>query len=242
MHLTVKLILRYSYFGLLLTGLFCFPAKALPELKKDSSKVEIRSIPVDNLVVYKSDKNFQYTIQGASGMSVWDRFWRWFWFQAGELMERKGVRISMKILMYVLPVIILAYAILRFMGMEKVMLWISGQKSTNPAFDFTEDNIYGIDFSQEIEDAVAQGRYRDATRLNYLKALRTLSDTGRIKWNKNKTNIDYAHELGGSSFSHAFADITQIYEYAWYGEFQVTEQEYFRVKDHFNRFEKTVWA
>ena len=242
MHLTVKLILRHSFFGLLLTGLFCFPAKALPELRKDSSKVEIRSIPVDNLVVCKSDKNFQYTIQGAGGMSVWDRFWHWFWFKVGELMERKGVRIGMKILMYVLPVIILAYAILRFMGMEKVMLWLSGQKSTNPAFDFTEDNIYGIDFSQEIDDAVAQGRYRDATRLNYLKALRTLSDTGRIKWNKNKTNIDYAHELAESSFSHAFTDITRIYEYAWYGEFQVTEQEYFRVKDHFNRFEKTVWA
>jgi hypothetical protein len=42
--------------------------------------------------------------------------------------------------------------------------------------------------------------------------------------------------------SYGFADITRIYEYAWYGEFPVSEQEYNLVREHFNQFEKQVGA
>ena len=90
-------------------------------------------------------------------------------------MEKKGFQVGMKIFLYLAPVIIFIYAILRFMGMEKVMLWISGNKNAHPAFDIRDYNIYGIDFNREIEEAVSQGRYRDATRLHYLKTLRNLS-------------------------------------------------------------------
>jgi hypothetical protein len=173
-------------------------------------------------------------------MNVWDRFWRWFWQQVGAFMENQGVKTSLKVLMYVAPVIIFIFAILRFMGMEKVMLWISGNKSANPAFDIREDDIYGIDFNEAIAESVAEGRYRDATRLHYLKTLRALSDLGRINWTKNKTNFDFAHDLAGTSLSEGFTDITRLYEYAWYGELQVSEKEYGRVKEHFREFEKQI--
>jgi hypothetical protein len=239
--LTGRIILRYTLW-LLLTGLFCLPARALPELKNDSSRVEVRTIPAKNLKAFKSDKNFQYSQQVMEGMSVWDRFWRWFWNKLDEFMERKGVKAGMKVLLYIIPALILILAILRFMGMEKVMLWISGNKKANPAFEIREENIYGIDFTQALEEAVSQGRYRDATRLHYLKALRILSDTGRINWTKHKTNIDFTRDLSGTYLYDGFADITRIYEYAWYGEFQVSGQEYLRVKDHFSQFEKQVGA
>jgi hypothetical protein len=146
----------------------------------------------------------------------------------------------MKLLMYVAPVIIFIFAILKFMGLEKVMLWIGGNKQANPAFDIQEADIYGINFKEAINEAVADGRYRDATRLHYLKSLRSLSDLGKIYWTKHKTNFDFGHDLAGTNLSEGFADITRIYEYAWYGEFQVSEPEYFRVKEHFLQFEKQV--
>ena len=237
--MAIRILFRYTLW-LLFTGLFWLQAGALPELKKDSSRVEVRSIPAKNISTYKLDKDFQYRQHIAEGMSVWDRFWRWFWNKVDSLMQRQGVKTGMKILMYVVPALILIYAILRFMGMEKVMLWISGNKAVNPAFDIREDNIYGIDFTQAIEDAVAQGRFREATRLHYLKTLRILSDLGRINWTKHKTNIDYAQDLAGTDLSYRFGDITRIYEYAWYGEFPVSEQEYGLVREHFNQFEKQV--
>ena len=159
-----------------------------------------------------------------------------------HLCKGRVLKLGMKVLMYVLPALILIYAILRFMGMEKVMLWISGNKAVNPDFDIREDNIYGIDFTQALEEAVAQGRFREATRLHYLKTLRILSDLGRINWTKHKTNIDYAQDLAGTDLSYGFGDITRIYEYAWYGEFPVNEQEYKLVREHFNQFEKQVGA
>ena len=237
--MALRNLFRYTLW-LLFTGLCCLPAVALPELKKDSSRVEVRSIPAQNISTYKSDKDFQYRQHITEGMSVWDRFWRWFWNKVDALMQRKGVKTGMKLLMYVLPALILIYAFLRFMGMEKVMLWISGNKAVNPAFDIQEDNIYGIDFTQALEEAVAQGRFREATRLHYLKTLRILSDLGRINWTKHKTNIDYAQDLAGTDLSYGFVDITRIYEYAWYGEFPVSEQEYKLVREHFNQFEKQV--
>ena len=239
--MALRILFRYTLW-LLFTGLFCLQADALPELKKDSSRVEVRSIPAKNISTYKADKDFQYRQHITEGMSVWDRFWRWFWNKVDALMQRQGVKTGMKVLMYVLPALILIYAILRFMGMEKVMLWISGNKAVNPAFDIREDNIYGIDFTQALEDAVAQGRFREATRLHYLKTLRILSDLGRINWTKHKTNIDFAQDLAGTDLSYGFVDITRIYEYAWYGEFPVSEQEYKLVREHFNQFEKQVGA
>jgi hypothetical protein len=127
----LRILFRYALW-LLFTGLYCLPADALPELKKDSSRVGVRSIPAKNISTYKSDKDFQYREHITEGMSVWDRFWRWFWNKVDALMQRKGVKTGMKVLMYVLPALILIYAFLRFMGMEKVMLWISGNKSVNP--------------------------------------------------------------------------------------------------------------
>lgn len=235
----VRIFFRYSIW-FLLTGLYCLPARALPELKKDSSRVEVRSIPAKNISTYKSDKDFQYREHITEGMSVLDRFWRWFWNKVDTLMQREGVKTGMKVLMYVVAALILIYAILRFMGMEKVMLWISGNKAVNPAFDIREDNIYGIDFTQALEEAVAQGRFREATRLHYLKTLRKLSDLGLIHWTTHKTNIDFARDLAGTNLSNGFFGITRIYEYAWYGEIPVSEREYLLVKEHFNQFEKQV--
>ena len=218
----------------------CQSSIALPVLKKDSSQVEVRTIPIKTLDGYKADKNFQYQQQVPEGMSVWDRFWRWFWQKVGALMEISGVKTGLKVFMYVAPVVIFIFAILRFMGMEKVMLWVSGNKSSNPAFDIHEEDIYGIDFNEVIAGAIAEGRYRDAIRWHYLKVLRTLSDLGRINWNKHKTNYDFAHDLADTPLVNGFTDITRLYEYAWYGEFQVSEQEYDQVKDHFLQFEKQI--
>jgi Domain of unknown function (DUF4129) len=223
-----------------LCGIIFQSAAAFPELKKDSSNVVVRTIPSKNLDTYKADKNFQYQQQVPEGMNVWDRFWRWFWQKVGALMENNGVKIGLKVLMYVAPVVIFIFAILRFMGMEKVMLWISGNKSSNLPFDIHEEDIYGINFNEAIDEAVAQGRFRDATRLHYLKTLRALSDLGRINWNKHKTNVDFAHDLSGTPLSTGFSDITRLYEYAWYGEFQVSGAEYDRVKEHFLQFEKQI--
>jgi len=223
-----------------MTGILYLPVHALPGWKLDSSQVEVRKIPAQNLAAYKQDKSFQYRQQVTEGMSLWERFWQYFWQKVNELMQQKGVEIAMKVLMYVAPVLIFIFAILRFIGMEKVMLWISANKINNPAFSISEDNIYGIDFSQALEDAVSQGRYRDATRLHYLKTLRLLADKGRINWTKQKTNIDFARDLGGSELAHSFADITRLYEYAWYGEFAVSEPEYIHVRDYFNHFEKQI--
>ena len=223
-----------------MTGIFYLPVFALPGLQKDSSQVDIRKIPADNLATYKQDKNFQYNQQVTEGMSLWERFWHWFWEKVNELMQQKGVEMVLKIAMYVVPALIFIFAILRFIGMEKVMLWISGNKNSNPEFSISADNIYGIDFSQAIEEAEAKQRYRDATRLYYLKTLRSLSDQGRIQWAKSKTNIDFANDLAGSGLAKGFADITRIYEYAWYGEFAVSGPEYSYVKDHFSQFEKQI--
>lgn len=231
----------YRFIGGLIITVFCLQESfALPDLRIDSSRVEVRSIPEQHLESYKSDKNFQYTGQLQEDLSLWDSFWKWFWQKIGALMEKKGFQVGMKIFLYLAPVIIFIYAILRFMGMEKVMLWISGNKNANPAFDIRDDNIYGVDFDQAIEEAVSQGRYRDATRLHYLKTLRNLSDRGLINWTKNKTNVDFARDLSGSALSAGFSDITRIYEYAWYGEFDVSETDYASVNKHFSQFEKQL--
>ena len=65
-----------------------------------------------------------------------------------------------------------------------------------------EDNIYGIDFDNEIAAARRESRYREAVRLVYLSTLRRLSDGERLQWLPQKTPSQYCREVNDSRFNN----------------------------------------
>jgi hypothetical protein len=92
-----------------------------------------------------------------------------------------------------------------------------------------------ISFQGQINEAENQGNYRLATRLYYLWTLKKLIDNQLINFHKRKTNQDYCHEMMGNKNSEEFNQSTNIYNHVWFGEFNINQEIYQKVKADFNQ-------
>lgn len=90
------------------------------------------------------------------------------------------------------------------------------------AYAVHEDTIYGVDFRQEIDRALARKDYREAVRLLYLQTLKQLSDGGQIDWQLYKTPTEYMYELKPESLRPPFRELTHLFLRVRYGNFEAT--------------------
>jgi hypothetical protein len=83
-------------------------------------------------------------------------------------------------------------------------------------------------------------QFKNALRVWYLKALRELNEKGLVRWKTDKTNASYLRELQGTKYYTEFRELTDIYELVWYGDAEVAEYAYSRLKGQFISFINNV--
>lgn len=96
-----------------------------------------------------------------------------------------------------------------------------------------EDNIHFINFKEVIASSKSKNEYRIATRYYYLWLLKSLSDRTIIDWDIEKTNTDYLSEIKNAGLKKEFEFLSYIYDYCWYGEFELTEEDFAKAENHF---------
>ncbi len=102
------------------------------------------------------------------------------------------------------------------------------------------EDIFAINYQREIDKAAAQGNYRLAIRLLFLKLLKNMSEKSIILYKQDKTNLDYLGELHPTNYYTNFFRITRNYEYSWYGHFMVSEDAYKIIRRDFDQFDKEL--
>lgn len=102
------------------------------------------------------------------------------------------------------------------------------------------EDIFAINYQKEIDKAAAQGNYRLAIRLLFLKLLKNMSEKSIILYKQDKTNLDYLGELHPTNYYTNFFRITRNYEYSWYGHFIVSEDAYKIIQRDFDQFDKEL--
>jgi hypothetical protein len=102
------------------------------------------------------------------------------------------------------------------------------------------DDIFSINYQQEIDRATAAGNYNLAVRLHFLRLLRGLSDRQIIDYQQDRTNFDYMMQLRQSKYYSDFFRVTRHYEYAWYGQFPLEEEQYRMIRQQFETFERNL--
>lgn len=210
-------------------------AKPSIKVKYDHSKVLPRSFDKQQLQKYSRDRDFIYDDNAVVGKSLWDSFWEWFWSLLDDLFGKTATGSFVKYLVICLMIVFAVYAIVKFSG---VNLNILSGKSKGIDIPYTEsmDNIHEIDFSEEIEAAVAAGNYRLGVRLHYLRTLKMLNDRNLINWQPEKTNSTYVNEISDSFTRQHFAQLTTSFEYVWYGNFAVNADNFKGLKERFDQF------
>ena len=191
---------------------------------------------------YKSGE-FQYEVK-VSEKNVWDRFKEWlaYWFK--KLFGLSNMDVSSKYVEYTLKTIaalIVAYVIYLIVKiiLNKEGQWVFGKSTTRKIYtdEEIEKNLIYVDFEKLIQETLSNGDNRLVVRYYYLWLLKRLAEKNIIDWHTEKTNSDYLYEIQSSDLKTDFHYLSYLYNYIWYGEFEMSEQTFLHAK---NAFEKTL--
>lgn len=210
--------------------------KALPVLQTDSSVVQIRKFNATALNGYRQQREFKYEVHPGEAESMWDQFWRWFWYQIENLMAGKVTGNLINLLFIILGAAALVFMVLKLLGMDMMQIFTGKNSTLKIPYHENLENIHEISFEEEIEKAISSHNFRLAVRLLYLNLLKKLSDAGAIKWQQDKTNQAYLLEIQNPEQQQKFGLLTRQFEYVWYGDFKVDQENFRQIKTSFQQF------
>ena len=112
-------------------------------------------------------------------------------------------------------------------------------ESKMTAFNFNEltDDLSTINFDKMINESLANNDLRSAIRWHYLRSLFLLEKGKYLVFEPSKTNIDYKNDLRKTPFQNDFIALSRIYEYVWYGKFEIDLKKYDDFNNEFKRFD-----
>jgi len=203
---------------------------------QDSSSVTVRSF---NDSIYKNDQAFNYEEMPLQTETWWDRMWRKFWKFIEQLLSTKSGK---RFFTWGLPAIalcVLGFFVYKFTGMSKSGFFgKNGEASL--AYQVDEENIHELDFKAAIEKAIVNNNYRLAVRLLYLQTLKQLTDNGLIDWRIHKTHATYVQELKGHQHQSGFVQLTNFFDRVWYGEANITYEQFTQTQQSFIQFQQQI--
>ncbi len=224
---------------------------------QDSYALDSLNIERSNSVVVKRnfDKNFKTKYQGrqfqyeyttkAEAISWWERFKIWLirkldhFFSSQKAASHFASGLIKTI--YIIALLIAVFFIVKAL-VNKEGNWIFGRSSDkiNVNSSEIEQQLMETDFDILINKAIKKQNYRLAIRYQYLKTLKALSQKEFIIWDFEKTNKDYYYELKDLKIKSQFAFVSYIYNYSWYGEFEVNKSTYDEASQAFEQLFKTI--
>ena len=146
--------------------------KAAAVLQTDSSNIHLRQFNAATLNDYRQQRAFKYNASPGEGISIWDQFWRCFWYQVDDLMAGRISGSIINLLLIILGSGALVFLILKLMGMDVMQIFTGKTSTIEIPYHESLENIHEISFEEEIEKAIANRNFRLAVRLLYLNCLK----------------------------------------------------------------------
>lgn len=206
------------------------------------STIKIKSFP-DALNQKYTGETFQYDYDfDPNNASLWEQFKHWLtqkikeWFNIVDEKKAKSITNYIIKALYIIVFIIVLYVIIKtFLKGEGG--WVFGRSPTQTDINATvlKEDLLETDYDEWIVKAESKKDFRLAVRYYYLKVLKALTEKNMIEWDNEKTNHDYYREIKDVELRGLFEFISYIYDYCWYGEFQIDENEYNTVREKFKQ-------
>ncbi|CAM4115548.1 DUF4129 domain-containing protein [Flavobacterium antarcticum] len=201
----------------------------------------------ENLKEKYNDKAFVYE-EKAPIKSVWDRFVEWFTQWMSRNFDMQDGENAKNIVSYIINTIAIILILLVVFLIAKALLnkegtWIFGSKSDANLirYDEIEKNLHLVDFEKLIKQSIQSGEHRLSIRYYYLFLLKKMSEKELIEWDVEKTNSDYIYEIKLPQLKADFEYLSYLYNYIWYGEFDLSTQEFEKAKKAFDTTIKSIY-
>lgn len=214
------------------------------DIQIDSSTVEAKTFSKNFKKKY-TDQDFIYE-QKAPEKSYWDRFKDWLASILRSIFSFSTTEASLKFtvlflrIVAVLVIVLVIYLIVKAI-INKEGQWIFGKNSQKRTVHYSdiEKNIHLLDFEKLIKESLASGEKRTAVRYYYLWLLKTMAEHNYIEWDIEKTNSDYLYELQKPAHKEEFTYLSYLYNYIWYGEFEINDATFNKAENRFKNALKT---
>ncbi len=129
------------------------------------------------------------------------------------------------------------YFVIRVLTGKDAVSFFRNKDNMVAPINISEEHIENIDLNDLIANAISEKDYRLAIRYMYLKALQDLSINKIIDYHFEKTNTDYSREISDTTLKKNFNRVSYLYDYIWYGEFELDEERYYSAKKSFDQLQ-----
>ncbi|SDR89083.1 DUF4129 domain-containing protein [Gramella sp. MAR_2010_147] len=226
-------------------------ADSLTEIREIQYDKISKQSPVDldekKIEEYQSEKEFSY-INTVEKDTWWTRFKKWINAKYNQVInwlfgdyKANGI---MAAIIAVIPILL----ILTLLGL---VAWLFSRlnpggkilqkpKTSEVFLSEEEELVKNEDLPALMKEAIQKGQFRLAVRYYYLQELRKLDELELIHYEYQKTNRDYSNEIKNPIIKAQFSNITKLYEFIWYGSFQVSESDFRLAEKGFIRMEDSL--
>lgn len=199
----------------------------------DSSAIVIKAPTKSQESQVLSNSDLTYKHATSDGRSLLDDFFGWLSETLFGQSDGSKIHSVRNVVMWTVFIIALVVAvwILRKSG----FLTLLKQRTKKTQFNFSEltEDLHSINFKERIDKAEAEKDYRLATRWLFLNLIFVYDKQKIIAFEPYKTNIDYSYEIKNSSKRNSFSKSCKIYDYVWYGEYNISLNDYQTYKSEF---------
>lgn len=205
----------------------------------------LRTVPDSSIKRFKAEKEFEY----ANDPAYWDQPLNKKKKKKPEtpIEEVREPRRSMfdfsglggiaNIILLLLVLALLGFLIYKLMGDR--WPWERSARLKDEEEILNEEDLNVDELQLKIKEAIGAGKFRMAIRYSYLFTLRRLDEKQWIRLDAKSTNHDYVRQMKDRDPHGTFAYLTNVYDYVWYGEFELTEEQFNLVYKDFQKYLNT---
>jgi hypothetical protein len=209
-------------------------------LVKDYSNLEPKQF--EDLSEKYNGPEFIYE-RTASDLSWWTRLKMWLSEVIKDLFGITSKGQASKAVDYIITIagIIITLLVIYFIFkaiINKEGRWVFGKSSDKSIIPNVsiEQNIHETNFKDLVASAEKEDNYRLVIRYYYLWLLKELAQKEVIEYDVEKTNRDYQYEIKNEQLYKKFTYTSYLYNYIWYGEFNIDQAEFLKSKTAFINF------
>jgi hypothetical protein len=196
---------------------------------------ELRSFSDSAIAAYRADPAYAYERSFQEVPSWWDQFKEWL----GRWIDRwLGTAPAEFVLDNIwLIILILALALVLMVFRRRIFTSaFRGKVQRSAGVSALHEEMQADDLDERIATAERNEEWRRALRLHYLRALRTLVETGHITPRPEATDHDYLQQVTDPGLRRQFDRLAFTFQWVWYGEADLDRSRYGSLVADFRTF------
>ncbi|BDC99901.1 hypothetical protein [Persicobacter psychrovividus] len=96
------------------------------------------------------------------------------------------------------------------------------------------------DLAMLLKKAIAQGDYREATRLTYIQGLKLLAAKNTIDFGQWELHTQIARQISAAHIRKSFNDLGYFFQYVCYGNYEVSEVDFAAMQATYHELEQQI--